>query len=203
MRISEVKRSNLLIACAFAVALFGASQLGHAAPAADGAAATSGYGPGYGPCGGGMGPGMMGGYGGYGGYRGMGPGMMGGYGGYGGMGPGMMGGYGRYGGYGWGSELGLTQEQLAKINRIHDDTRRAHWALMGQIMDQQAKLRDLYEAPQRDNAAIEKAEKDFAQLRQQMYDASIAAHRQIEAVLTKEQRDKLRKAWRSDEESDW
>lgn len=197
MRISEVKRSNLLIACAFAVALFGASQLGHAAPAADGAAATSGYGPGgygpgYGPCGGGMGPGMMGGYGGYGGYRG-----------YGGMGPGMMGGYGRYGGYGWGSELGLSQEQLAKINRIHDDTRRAHWALMGQIMDQQAKLRDLYEAPQRDNAAIEKAEKDFAQLRQQMYDASIAAHRQIEAVLTKEQRDKLRKAWRSDEESDW
>lgn len=183
MRISEIKRSNLLIACAFAVALFGASQVGHAAPPA------GGYGPGYGPCGGGMGPGMMGGYG--------------GYGGYGGMGPGMMGGYGRYGGYGWGSELGLSQEQLAKINRIHDDTRRAHWALMGQIMDQQAKLRDLYEAPKRDNAAIEKAEKDFLQLRQQMYDASIAAHRQIEAVLTKEQRDKLRKAWRRDEESDW
>lgn len=149
------------------------------------------------------GPGMMGGYGGY----GMGPGMMGGYGGYG-MGPGMMG--GGYGGYGmgpgmmgggmmgpyWGSGLDLTPDQQAKINKIQDETRKAHWALMGEMMNQQAKLRDLNLAPKRDNAAIDAAYKEFGTLQQQMYDSAVAAHKRMEAVLTKEQQEKLRDYWR-------
>src|SRR3569833_1257084 len=135
------------------------------------------------------GPGMMIGYGGY----GMGPGMMGGYGGYG-MGPGMMGG-GMMGQY-WGSGLGLTPDQQAKINKIQDETRKAHWALMGEMMNQQAKLRDLNLAPKRDNAAIDAAYKEFGKLQQQMYDSAVAAHKRMEAVLTKEQQEKLRDYWR-------
>ncbi len=128
----------------------------------------------------GMGPGMMGG-------MGMGPGMMGGYGM--GMGPGMMGGY-------WGSGLDLTEDQEAKISRIQDETRKQHWELMGRMMDQQARLRDLYTAPKRDAAAIDEAYETFGQLQQQMYDSSVESHKRMEAVLTKEQQEKLRTQWR-------
>jgi Spy/CpxP family protein refolding chaperone len=146
-----------------------------------------GWGGGYG-----MGPGMMGG-----GY-GMGPGMMGG--GYG-MGPGMMGGgYGMGPGMmGWGGPLGtldLTEKQQEQINRIRDETRKAHWSLMGAMMDEQAKLRDLYSAPKRDQAAIDRAYKNLGQMQQQMYDSSVNAQKRIEAVLTKEQQEKLKSFWR-------
>jgi len=152
------------------------------------------------------GPGMMGGYGmgsgmmgGYGGGYGMGPGMMMGGTGYGmgpgmmmggmGMGPGMMGGY-------WGSGLDLTDEQETKINRIQDETRKQHWELMSKMMDQQARLRDLYAAPKQDAAAIDEAYKTFGKLQQQMYDSSVESQKRMEAVLTKEQQDKLRTYWR-------
>jgi Spy/CpxP family protein refolding chaperone len=146
------------------------------------------YGPGMmgpGMMGGGMGPGMMGGYG-------MGPGMMGGY----GMGPGMgMMGHGMMGGY-WGSGLDLSAEQQARINKIQDETRKSHWNLMGEMMNQQSKLRDLYQAPQRDSAAVDAAHKEIGKLQQKMYDASVEAHKRMEAVLTKEQMEKQRSYWR-------
>jgi len=126
----------------------------------------------------GMGPGMMGGYG-------MGHGMMGGY----GMGPGMMGNY-------WGIVLDLTDEQQAKVNRIQDETRKSHWTLMGEMMNHQARLRDLNLAPKRDSAAIDAAYKEIGQLQQKMYNASVEAHKRMEAVLTKEQLEKLRTCWR-------
>lgn len=137
-----------------------------------------------------MGLGMMGG-----GY-GVGPGMMGTYGmrpwmmgrGYYGMGPGMMG--GRMALF---DMLDLTDEQQAKINKIQDEARRSHWALWGEIMDQQAELRDLYAAPKQDSAAIDKAYKKLGQLQQRMYEVSVEAQKAIEANLTKEQQEKIRK----------
>jgi len=86
------------------------------------------------------GPGWMAGYG-------MGHGMMGGY----GMGPGMM--MGSY----WGSGLDLTSEQQTRVNKIQDDTRKLHWNLMNEMMNQQARLRDLYLAPKRNDGAIDTA----------------------------------------------
>jgi len=137
----------------------------------------------------GMGPGMMGGYG-------MGPGMMGGY----GMGPGMMGGYGMgpgmmMGPY-WGSGLDLTDEQQTRINKIQDDTRKSHWNLMNEIQNQQARLRDLNLEPKRNDAAIDSAYKEIGKLQQKMYDSSVEAQKRMEAVLTKEQQEKLRTYWR-------
>ena len=187
-----------LAACSLALALTGMPPL---LQAADQPPPPCQGGPGTPGCYGG-GPGMMGGYGGY----GMGPGMMGG-GGYG-MGPGMMGGggYGMMGGYGmgpgmmmgpyWGSGLDLTPEQQAKVNKIQDETRKAHWALMGEMMNQQARLRDLYQAPKRDDTAIDHANKEIGRLQQQMYDSSVAAHKRMDAILTKEQQEKLRTYWR-------
>ena len=153
-----------------------------------------GYGPGYGMMGGygsyGMVPGMMGGYGGY----GMGPGMMGGYGGYG-MGPGMMwgGGYGMgMMGYGPLGSLNLTDEQRAKINKIYDAEQKQHWATMGQMMEQQNKLRDLYSVEEPDPKKVGAVYGQIAKLRQQMLESDVRASNQVQQVLTKEQREQLR-----------
>jgi len=146
MRTSLISK---LIGMAFAAALaIGAAN----AWAADADQATGGYGPyGMGPGmmwgGGGYGPGygMMGGYGPY----GMGPGMMGGY----GMGPGMMGGYGMgpgMMGYGPLGSLDLSDEQRTKINKIIDAEHKQHWAIMGQMMEEQNKMRDLFSADEPD-----------------------------------------------------
>ncbi len=132
----------------------------------------------------GMGPGMMGGSGGYG--MGMGPGMMGGY----GMGPGMMGDHG--GRWGWYAELGLTADQRAKIEQIHRDLRTKNWALMGKMMDARYKLADLYDADKLDAAAIKAQYKEIEDLRLQMVDAAVDAHNQVDALLTKEQKEKAR-----------
>ncbi|MEP7247808.1 MAG: Spy/CpxP family protein refolding chaperone, partial [Gammaproteobacteria bacterium] len=151
-----------------------------------------GYGSGYG-----MGPGMMGGYG-------MGRGMMGGY----GMGSGMMGdqdsgygmmdrqghgygmGSGMMGGYGSTADLNLTPEQRGKIAKIQNDVRRKHWDLMGKMQDEQAQMNEQYGSNQHDDAALSKSFRNMSELRQQMFDLSLGARRQMDAVLTAEQRDK-------------
>jgi len=137
-----------------------------------------------------MGPGMMGGYGGY----GMGPGMMGG--GYGGMmGPGMIGGgyghMGMMGGYGMGM-LDLTADQQAKINKIFDDKRKQHWAIMGKMMEEQNKLRDLSNVDKPDPKKIGAVYAEIAKLQQQMIESHVQATNQMQDILTKEQRDQLR-----------
>lgn len=141
-----------------------------------------GYGMGPGMMGGGygMGPGMMGG--------GMGPGMMGG-----GMGPGMMG-----GGYGMGLRglPDLTADQRAKIAKIRDETRKKNWELMGQMMDEQARLGDLYDAPKQDSDAITNSYKKISELQRRIYESAADAHKRMEAVLTQEQKEKWWRFWR-------
>ena len=147
-----------------------------------------GYGPGgYGPGGYGMGPGMMGGYG-PGGY-GMGPGMMGGYGGGYGMGPGTMGGYG--GGYGIPD---LTSEQRAKIAQIQDEFGRRQWELMDR-MHQQWGTGDVYRDGVLDEKAARKAYEVMAEARKQMFENSLEAQKRIDAALTKQQREQMRRGW--------
>jgi Spy/CpxP family protein refolding chaperone len=153
-----------------------------------------GYGPGYG-----MGPGMMGGYGpGY----GMGPGMMGGYGpGYG-MGPGMMGGYGPgYGmepgmmsGLGAGAVqmLDLDATQRGKVNQISDALRKKMWQIVGEMQDEQSKLRDLYLAEKPERSAIVAVYKRLFDLRLKRVEAMLDARADLDKVLTQEQRDALR-----------
>ncbi|HSG56771.1 MAG TPA: periplasmic heavy metal sensor, partial [Paracoccaceae bacterium] len=129
-----------------------------------------------------MGYGMMGGYG-------MGPGM-GGY----GMGHGMMG-----GGWGMGPEglSDLTAEQRTQIAKIRDETRKKHWDLMGKMMDEQARLRDLYDAPKRDSDAIANAHKKVSELQRRIYEDAADAHKRMESVLTKEQQEKSWRFWRN------
>jgi Spy/CpxP family protein refolding chaperone len=141
----------------------------------------SGYGPGYGP-------GMMGGYG-----PGMGPGMMGGYGP--GMGPGMMG-----GGYGpgWGASggataaLNLNDEQREKISAIQEHNRQKNWDKMGQMRAEQFKLRSMYNADSIDPQAFAEQQKKVDDLRREMLVSRLETRKQVEAVLTPEQRQQFR-----------
>ena len=143
-------------------------------------------GPGYGW----GGPWMMGGGygGGYGGY-GMGPGMMGGgYGGYG-MGPGMMG--GGYGGYRLGAILNLTDAQQKKIQAIEDAQAKKQWGLMTTLHDEmQSAWRDSGSDDVNVDAIMKRA-KSIADTRLEMLRNRLETGKEIRAVLTKEQQQKL------------
>jgi Spy/CpxP family protein refolding chaperone len=127
-----------------------------------------GYGSGMGPMG--MGGGMMDGMG----MMGMGHGM---------MGMGMMGGMGPFG------MLNLSDEQRGKLDKIQDESRRKHWDLMGKVMDESAKLRDLYREETLDAKKIGAVYDRVFKLQREAVDASIDALNKANAVLTKEQRD--------------
>ena len=186
-----------LIAAAAVAALFSATAWAQMGPGMMGGAGPGGgYGPGYG-----MGPGMMGGYGpgmmgpgmmgGYGPGYGMGPGMMGGGPGYG-MGPGMMGGYGPRG-Y---AALNLSDEQRAKISAVQQESSRKQWDLMGKMQEQGFGMHQLFELGKSDDAAARNAYQAMADAHKQMFEASLDARKRIDAVLTNEQREQLKRNWR-------
>ncbi len=130
-----------------------------------------GYGPGYGP---GMGPGMMGGYG-------PGQGMMGG-----GYGP------------GWGASggataaLNLNDEQRGKVLAIQEENRRRNWDTMGKMRAEQFKLRSMYNADSIDPKAFAEQQKKVDDLRREMLVSRLETRKQVEAVLTPEQRQQFR-----------
>lgn len=145
----------------------------------------AGYGPGgWGPGGCTMGPGWGGGGGpGWGGYA-MGPGF--------GMGPGMMGGFGRLDLHG----LDLNDDQRAKLAEIHADVERKQWDLMRSMHE----LGWQSGAGNRGGGAFDPAQarKTFdamTALRKQMFDNALDARQRIDAVLTPQQREQVRRAW--------
>jgi Spy/CpxP family protein refolding chaperone len=152
-------------------------------------AAALAQGPGYGPgMMGGYGPGMMGGYG---------SGMMGGGPGYGpGRGYGPGGGFGRGGGYGRGAamleSLNLTDEQREKIQAVQEENRQRNWTVMGQVRTEMFKLRRMYNADNPDANAVAEQQKKVDELRRQMLVSRLEGRKQVEALLTPEQRKQFR-----------
>ncbi len=136
---------------------------------------------GYGP-GGGCGPGMMGGWG-------MGPGMMGGYGPGWGMGPGMMGGWGPGG-------LNLSEEQRNKLAEADRELAAKQRALMESMHALRWGSADLYPGGKFDEQAARKAFDAMADLRKQMFELSLQAQKNTDAILTPQQREQLRQGWR-------
>lgn len=132
-----------------------------------------GYGHGYGHGAFGMGPGMMGGYGG----EGMGPGPM-----YGGTDAPLAG-------------LALTQEQRKKITDLRAEASQAMWELMGTMHRQGHRMRGMYGPGAYDEAAARKAYQAMSEAQQAMFEMRLDLRKKIEAVLTEEQRENLRKHW--------
>ena len=152
-----------------------------------------GMGPGMGMMGGGCPMGMMGG--------GMGPGMgmmnmmgggMGGFGPGAGMmmGPGMMG-----GGMGPMAMLDLSDAQTAQLEKIHAESKKKQRTLMRQMWEEQDKLSDLYNVEKRDPTAIGKTYGRLADLQRQALEMRIEMENKMAAVLTKEQKDKMRRGF--------
>ncbi|MDH4164620.1 MAG: Spy/CpxP family protein refolding chaperone [Nitrospirota bacterium] len=124
-----------------------------------------------------------------------GPGMM-----SGGMGPGscgMMGSSMGMMGSGQFSALDLTKDQKARINKIQDELRKQHWAVMGKMMDEQSKLRDLYDEEKLDAKKINAVSDAIHGLRKQMIESRIDAFNRMREVLTAEQRDQLKSSPRT------
>jgi Spy/CpxP family protein refolding chaperone len=151
----------------------------------------------------GAGPGMMGGYGGHGmmaGYGG--PGMMGGYGNPGMMGgygnPGMMGGYGGPGyGPGWGgggavSALDLTDDQRTKLAALREKARVRNWDTMGKVHAEQYRLREMLRADTVNANTVADQQQKVDELHRQMLKSRLEARNEMVAVLTPEQRKRLR-----------
>lgn len=132
----------------------------------------------------GMGPGMMNGYG---AGPAMGPGMMGGYGG----GPGMM--RGRGGGAFLGLEL--TPDQARQIAGIHEETARVMWQLMGTMHQNRYHMHGMFGMGEFDEEAARQAYDMAAETHKAMFEKQIDARKRIDAVLTDEQREQLRKHW--------
>ncbi|BBN59872.1 Spy/CpxP family protein refolding chaperone [Hydrogenovibrio marinus] len=142
-----------------------------------------GYGPGY-HMQNGYGPGMMGGYGS--------PGMMGGYGGMG-----MMGGYGgmgMMGGYGGMGVINLSDKQINQMQKIRSE----QMAQMTPMMNEMWKARnDMFKAMRsHDQKAISKAYDEMAAVRKQAFMLHSKMREKMQSILTKEQKEKLRNAYR-------
>lgn len=110
---------------------------------------------------------------------------------------GMMGGYGagmmvQSPGMNMVKSLDLSSEQRSKINKLSDTLRHDNWAAMGLIMDESAKLRDLYAADKRNPSAIGKEYQKIFDLQRQMIEAMIETENRADELLTPEQRAQLK-----------
>jgi len=143
--------------------------LGAALAAALASPLAGAQGPGYG-----YGPGMMGGYG---------EGMMGGS----TMGGGMMGGYG-----GPMAALKLTDEQQDKLFAIQEANRKKNWDTMSSVRSEMFKLRRMYNAESVDSKALLEQQKKVDDLRRQVLASRLDMRKQMESVLTPEQRKQMR-----------
>ncbi|HET7365167.1 MAG TPA: Spy/CpxP family protein refolding chaperone [Burkholderiales bacterium] len=135
-------------------------------------------GPGYG-----YGPGMMGGSG---------PGMMGGQGMMGGYGPGMMGGYGPGWGRGGLAALNLTDDQQEKLFAIQEQNRRKNFDTMSKMRTEAFRLRKMLNAENIDTKAVVEQQKKVDDLRRDMLASRLESRKEVEKVLTPEQRKQLR-----------
>ena len=90
--------------------------------------------------------------------------------------------------------LDLTPEQRAKVTELRRDVQRRNHALMGSMREIRWKGQDLRSAPELDAAAARKLYDEGAAVRKQMFESRLEARAKAEALLTKEQREQLRKA---------
>lgn len=120
---------------------------------------------------------------------GMGPGMM--MGGDGMMGGGMMDMMGKDGMAPF-SRLNLSDEQRATLRKIEDEQRKKTWGLTGKIMDESAKLRELYGADVPDANKIGAIYDRIFDLKREIIVTGIEARNKARAALTKEQQEQFK-----------
>jgi Spy/CpxP family protein refolding chaperone len=117
----------------------------------------------------------------------MGQGMM-----SGGYGQGMMGGgYGRGAG-GPMAALNLSDEQQEKLFAIQEENRRKNWDKMSEVRSEAFKLRRMYNAENVDPKGLLEQQKKVDDLRRGLLASRLEMRKQMESVLTPEQRKQAR-----------
>jgi Spy/CpxP family protein refolding chaperone len=113
------------------------------------------------------------------------------------MGPGM----GHMSGHGMGymmspammQTLGLSSEQKAKISQIQAQARKKQWPVMGDLREERIKLHELMNSDGAPDPTAATAQYQKVQdLERQLFEGALVARGQVEAVLTAEQREKLK-----------
>ena len=125
-----------------------------------------------------MGPGMMG-------PGMMGPGMMG----PGMMGPGMM-------GRGWGNNwygLDLSADQQTKLSAVQQELSQRQWELMGRMHQQSYRMQNFYRDGKFDEQAARKNFEAMNALHKDMFESWLQAQKQMDSILTREQREQLQR----------
>lgn len=89
--------------------------------------------------------------------------------------------------------LDLSEEQRATVRKIHDALRKEHWAIKGKMMDEQVKLRDLQTGEKMDEKKIGAEIDRINALKKEMVMTGVAAMNKVMDVLTKEQKEMLKK----------
>ena len=115
----------------------------------------------------------------------MGPGMMG----PNMMGPGMM-------GRGWGNYwygLDLSADQQARLSAVQQELSQRHWDLMGKMHQQFFRMQNLYRDGKFDEQAARKNFEAMNALHKDMFESWLQAQKQIDSILTREQREQLQR----------
>ena len=89
------------------------------------------------------------------------------------------------------NQLNLSRQQLGAINIIDEDLRDRQSNVSRRLAAEQAKLRALYDAPERDRSKIDRQFRRIDQLRREMFESSANAQDRIEAQLSAQQRQRL------------
>jgi Spy/CpxP family protein refolding chaperone len=119
---------------------------------------------------------------------------MGGMGGWGMMGGGgMMGGWGHgMMGPGWGA-LDLSKDQRTRMYAIHRDLRQKQFALMDRMHDSMQSV-SFYRDGKFDEQAARNAYAEAEKIHRQMFENMLNAQKQVDALLTPQQRQQLSQA---------
>ena len=94
-------------------------------------------------------------------------------------------------GYGYG--LDLSAEQREKIGEIQQEFAQKHWGLMTSMHSPGGPMEQMFSG---DEKAARQAYDAMAAARKQMFEAQLDMRKQVEAVLTKEQREQLQRNYR-------
>jgi Spy/CpxP family protein refolding chaperone len=88
--------------------------------------------------------------------------------------------------------LNLTDEQQDKLFALQEANRKKNWDTMSSMRSEMFKLRRMYNAESVDSKGVLEQQKKVEDLRGQMLASRLDMRKQMESVLTPEQRKQLR-----------
>lgn len=96
------------------------------------------------------------------------------------------------------ARLSMTSDQRRKVQEIERTLRRTQWRLTGEIRELRWKQQDALASAEADSGSLLRLHDMAAARRREYFVAALEARKQLEAVLTTEQREQVMQRWRPD-----